>query len=115
MNTEDTEYFQNELTQLRSRIIGRAMHRMEPDERVGADGVPDHADYAADKAKVGVSDQVAGSEANLLEKIDLAFARLEDGTYHQCADCGAEIPMERLKAKPTVSLCVGCQEKKEAE
>ena len=114
MTDAEREYFETELIHQRSQVLGRVNHRTEPGERVGADGVPDFADYAAEKAEIEVVDRIADSEANLLAKIDLALDRIKDGSYHLCADCGSEIPIERLKAKPTVSLCVGCQEKKEA-
>lgn len=114
MTSEDARYFKEELTRQRSQLLGRTVHRMEPEERVGADGVPDFADYAANKAGADIADQIAGSEANLLEKVGLALDRLEEGVYEQCAGCGGTIPIERLRAKPTVSLCVPCQERKES-
>lgn len=38
-----------------------------------------------------------------------AFRRLEAGTYGICEKCGAEIPVERLKANPFARFCVPCQ------
>ncbi len=40
--------------------------------------------------------------------------RLRDGTYGICADCGHPIPERRLKVLPTATLCVRCQERREA-
>ncbi len=45
---------------------------------------------------------------------EAALERLEEGTYDKCAQCGGEIPIERLKAKPAVTLCVQCQSAKES-
>jgi DnaK suppressor protein len=61
-----------------------------------------------------VKDRIVEDDLNLLQKIDLALNRLEAGTYEECANCGNEIPLERLLAKPSVSLCVPCQELKDA-
>jgi DnaK suppressor protein len=58
--------------------------------------------------------RIAADDRNLLEKVELALRRLDDGTYCQCANCGATIPMERLLAKPAVSLCIDCQKLKDA-
>jgi RNA polymerase-binding transcription factor DksA len=44
-----------------------------------------------------------------IEEIDLAIARIHDGTYGQCVSCGARIPKERLKALPYAVLCVRCK------
>jgi DnaK suppressor protein len=40
--------------------------------------------------------------------------RVRDGTYGICADCGRPIPQRRLKVLPTATLCVQCQERREA-
>jgi DnaK suppressor protein len=44
-----------------------------------------------------------------IEQIDLAIAKIHDGTYGQCENCGTSIPKERLKALPYASLCVKCK------
>lgn len=73
----------------------------------------DPEDRAAGLGEVLVDDVIAGHDVNLLEKIDFALERIENGTYEKCASCGETIPLERLKAKPSASLCVGCQAAKE--
>ena len=45
----------------------------------------------------------------VLEQIDAALARIEDGTYGTCANCGKTIPEERLEAIPWTTLCIDCQ------
>jgi DnaK suppressor protein len=44
----------------------------------------------------------------VLAEIDAALARIEDGTYGTCTNCGKEIPVERLEAYPWASLCIDC-------
>jgi DnaK suppressor protein len=61
-----------------------------------------------------VNDRILEDDLNLIRKIDLALSRLEAGSYDQCENCGDEIPQERLLAKPSVSLCVPCQELKDS-
>jgi len=41
-----------------------------------------------------------------LEQIEAALARIADGSYGQCAICGAEIPEGRLEARPWTPFCV---------
>lgn len=43
-----------------------------------------------------------------LEEIDAAVARVADGTYGTCLDCGQPIPQARLEARPVASRCVRC-------
>ena len=44
-----------------------------------------------------------------VDEIDIALAKLVDGTYGLCAQCGNPIPRERLRAIPHASLCVTCK------
>lgn len=44
-----------------------------------------------------------------VEEIDAALARIDAGTYGTCAQCGQNIPKERLRALPQAALCVRCK------
>lgn len=44
-----------------------------------------------------------------IEEIDIAVAKIHDGSYGSCAKCGKTIPKERLKALPHAALCVQCK------
>ncbi|OWY62261.1 hypothetical protein B7486_59390 [cyanobacterium TDX16] len=44
-----------------------------------------------------------------VEEIDAALERIEDGSYGVCAQCGKNIPKERLRALPQAALCVQCK------
>lgn len=55
-------------------------------------------------------------ERKLLKKIEKALEKIENGTYGICEACGAEIPVERLEARPVTDLCIECKtEQEEAE
>lgn len=45
----------------------------------------------------------------VLKEIEDAFARLQDGTYGTCLDCGKPIPAERLEILPYTRHCVACR------
>ena len=72
-------------------------------------------DRAAELETMEVDSSITASEINLVKKIEHALTRIQDGSYGSCETCGEEIPTARLDAKPSVSLCVPCQEKHEAE
>jgi DnaK suppressor protein len=42
-----------------------------------------------------------------------ALARMEDGTYGRCVDCGNPVPEARLDARPATARCVPCQAKRD--
>ena len=43
-----------------------------------------------------------------LAELDVAMEGLADGSYGVCEHCGADIPLERLLARPTATHCVQC-------
>lgn len=45
-----------------------------------------------------------------LTNVDAALARMHDGSYGTCADCGETIAAPRLLAYPTATRCIDCQE-----
>jgi DnaK suppressor protein len=51
------------------------------------------------------------SETLFLKKIDATLQRIEDGEFGKCEECHEEIEFSRLKARPTQSVCVQCQDK----
>lgn len=48
------------------------------------------------------------------ERVRDALARIEAGSYGRCVDCGAQLPDERLDARPEAERCVDCQQRAEA-
>ncbi len=55
----------------------------------------------------------AMSISSSLRGIERVLAKLEDGTYGRCDDCGEAIPPERLEARPITAMCVRCQERQD--
>lgn len=62
----------------------------------------------ADRNEASVS-SARGQRADVLA----ALARVEDGSYGKCVDCGQPVPDGRLEARPTTARCVGCQAKRD--
>jgi DnaK suppressor protein len=52
-------------------------------------------------------------ESQELQNIEAALARIADGSYGGCTDCGDEIARPRLKAYPMATRCLACQEEYE--
>ena len=45
---------------------------------------------------------------DILSKVEESIARIDDGNYGNCEDCGNAIPVARLDALPYTKLCVDC-------
>ena len=48
-----------------------------------------------------------------LAEVDTALARIAEGSYGTCSDCGEPIGWPRLNAQPTAERCIACQQKLE--
>ena len=114
MTADQKDQIHQQLLRDRAEIVGEIDSLREKDLSTKLSTGADLAERAELEAERSVEHQLSMDDANLLAKIDLALQRLENGTYQQCLNCDAAIPMERLLAKPSVSLCIGCQTKKEA-
>ena len=72
----------------------------------------DEMDVARSTADVETHASLIERSEDRLRLIDQALARVDNGTYGTCAECGEDIPIERLKALPFALLCVDCQQKR---
>jgi DnaK suppressor protein len=52
-------------------------------------------------------------EGLYLRKIESALSRIQNGSFGQCDDCGEEIEIKRLEARPTTTSCIACKEQEE--
>jgi DnaK suppressor protein len=50
-----------------------------------------------------------------MNKVRKSLQKIEEGTFGECEDCGAEISYNRLLARPTADLCIHCKEAEEKE
>jgi len=58
-------------------------------------------------------DRLGAAERMELKRIDAALARMDEGTFGACTDCGEEIEPRRLRALPHALRCQGCEEANE--
>lgn len=72
----------------------------------------DELDSARALANVETHASLIERDEERLRAVDFAFNLLEQGRYGQCAQCGEEIPLERLKVVPFAAYCVDCQNKR---
>jgi len=52
-------------------------------------------------------------ERALLQKIEASLAKIEAGTFGTCVQCGEDIGLKRLEARPVASLCIDCKSQQE--
>ncbi|MEW5737145.1 MAG: RNA polymerase-binding protein DksA [Thermodesulfobacteriota bacterium] len=75
---------------------------------------PDPTDRASAETDRNFMLRIRDRESKLIKKIKQALDRIENGTFGICEDCGEEIGMARLKARPVTTQCIDCKTKQEA-
>ena len=71
-------------------------------------------DQANSMASSMVRDAEAARDHAELVAVRAALARLADGSYGECMDCGQGVGLARLLAQPAAARCIACQSKAEA-
>jgi DnaK suppressor protein len=75
----------------------------------------DPADRATAESDRSFTLRIRDRERRLIRKIQAALQRIDDGSYGICDDCGEEIGVPRLKARPVTKLCINCKSKQEED
>ncbi len=113
MDKEKLEFFRQLLLQEKKKIIEKIEKLKKGDIYVDKDETKDMVDAAADEIDKAFLMRIRDREMKLLNKIEEALQRIENGTYGICESCGCEIEEKRLKARPVATLCISCKEEQE--
>ena len=113
----NTDYFR-EILQDRQAVVlddvGRHMNELASErEAIFLRDVTDTRDVSFASAVAGIRQAGLQREAEELEDIRGALARIENGVYGLCLVCEKPIPEERLEAWPTAKRCRPCQQEHE--
>jgi DnaK suppressor protein len=111
MKAAALHHFRNRLEEERNQVF-RTLHSVTKGLSASApigDAV-DKAEWLAERESAA---EAAIHRTRLLQLIDGALRRVEDGTFGECTLCGREIPRRRLDIIPFARHCVECQERLE--
>ena len=75
----------------------------------------DLADQATGNNEVHIQLKLKQTDAKILQAIEEALSRIEQGTYGVCRDCGEPVASARLNAIPWTRSCITCKEKQSAK
>ena len=117
LTQKQTQELHTAIEQRRAALITELR---EDVERVRNDSFEELAGAAPDAGDESVATLIAdldhadvGRDLNELRELEAARARLADGRYGICDDCGGEIGYERLNANPAAVRCIACQTRHE--
>ncbi len=112
MNDKQVEFFRAKLTQLKEDILSNAGETTEH-LREDTSIVPDPADRATIEEEHALELRTRDRERKLLKKIMQSLQRLESGEYGYCDETGEPIGLGRLIARPTATLSLEAQQRRE--
>jgi DnaK suppressor protein len=75
--------------------------------------VEEPEEEAVDLQETDVDQAILDNEKTLLAEVQQALARIDNGTYGICSNCGQPIPEKRLEALPWATLCLTCEPESE--
>ncbi len=93
-----------ELADRQERVSKHTRHRETP---LPADFAEQAQELENGETLVALDQELAGE----LARIDKALARIDQGVYFTCMQCGEDIGEERLAALPDTTLCIDCASK----
>jgi DnaK suppressor protein len=112
MNDMQMAFFRLKLVQLKNEVLSNAS---ETTEHLREDTVvvPDPADRATIEEEHALELRTRDRERKLLKKIEQSIHRIDSGDYGYCDETGEAIGVGRLLARPTASLSLEAQERRE--
>ena len=120
MSVDDTERFRTLLLEERQRVVDAIdnIHTENPGSLGDETDEPTYQDnHLGDIATATFDREMASTlednSTHVLNEIDAALARVEEGTFGMCKACGNPIDPERLEALPWATLCIGDKRKQE--
>jgi DnaK suppressor protein len=108
MNPKQLSRFRKILESLKKELwrdIDGTVHVMQGEATVFAD--PN--DRATQESDLGLELRNRDRESKLIGKIEEAIRRIDAHEYGYCHECGVEIGLKRLEARPTATLCIDCK------
>ena len=117
--TIDTELFRKRLIEERKRVQEAIDYLHEENPGSIQDETQDSTadNHPGDMATVTFDRELdytlEENEGRLLQAIDAALTRMDDGSYGACVSCGQPIGAERLEALPWTRQCIDCKRKEE--
>jgi len=111
MNADHLAFFRERLLQMKAELLANANQTSQHLQEQEA--TPDPADRATLEEEYALELRTRDRERKLLLKIDSTVRKIDDGSYGYCEDTGEPIGLARLMARPTASLSLEAQERRE--
>ena len=109
MNAKMKEYFRQKLVSWKNELLRESSQTLNNLQNEN-EAKPDITDRASEEIDRSFELRTRDRERKLINKIDAALKRIEDGTYGYCDETGDPISIKRLEARPVATLSLEAQE-----
>ena len=109
MNAKMKEYFKQKLLSWKNELLkesSQTLNNLQSDN----EAKPDITDRASEEIDRSFELRTRDRERKLINKINSALIRIEDGSYGYCEETGEPIGIKRLEARPVATLSLEAQE-----
>jgi len=109
MNAKMKEYFKQKLLNWKNELLkesSQTLNNLQSDN----EAKPDITDRASEEIDRSFELRTRDRERKLINKINAALLRIEDGSYGYCDETGEPIGLKRLEARPVATLSLEAQE-----
>ena len=110
MNSKMKEYFRLKLMDWKKDLLKESNQTLNNLQKEENSAKPDITDRAAEEIERSFELRTRDRERKLINKIDSALKRIEDGSYGYCEETGDPISIKRLEARPVATLSLEAQE-----
>ena len=109
MNAKMKEYFRQKLVSWKKDLLKESSQTLNNLQNEN-EAKPDLTDRASEEIDRSFELRTRDRERKLINKIDAALQRIEDGSYGYCDETGDPISIKRLEARPVATLSLEAQE-----
>ncbi len=113
MKKKDLERFKLLLKERRDAITNAQNMMREDGISLDTDDLPDEVDLASTETGQAMNLRLHDRELVLLRKIEKTLKKLDEGEFGICEECGEDIAIKRLEARPVADVCIRCKEEME--
>ena len=110
MNAKMKEYFRQKLLNWKNELLEGSSQTLSKLQNEQNTAKPDLTDRAAEEIERSFELRTRDRERKLINKIESALKRIEDGSYGYCEETGEPISLKRLEARPVATLSLEAQE-----
>ena len=110
MNSKMKEYFRLKLVNWKKDLLKESSQTLKKLQKEENSPKPDLTDRATEEIERSFELKTRDRERKLINKINGALKRIDDGSYGYCEETGEPIEIKRLEARPVATLSLEAQE-----